>query len=314
MNRNIQVAVGDIRDADVDLLILKYAMANYGADLAVASRLGNDKFAVPEGAHRLVQTQNAIAASEVLIFGVGPLWRFEYSEIERFAMQGVVEAKQLRPGTRRIGMTIHGPGYGLDELAAVSSLVRGIEAGLSTTAWASVEIVIIEQDLARADRIRNYLESTSVASENIQSDAAPQFDRMTAEQINTSSRLFSALPFKNQFLDHWELAIQPAAHANGLIIERLDHVTFTGDVVTEIKSRIERSKGVVALLDEHNPNVFLEVGYAWGMGRPTILALAEGADAPFDVRGQRILRYNRIGDLKLKLQSEVSALMAEGVI
>jgi hypothetical protein len=88
------------------------------------------------------------------------------------------------------------------------------------------------------------------------------------------------MPFNPNFLDHWELAFQPAAHDNGLLIERLDHETFLGDIVTEIRNRISKCVAVGALLDEGNPNVFLEVGYAWGVGKPTILVLGEASEPP----------------------------------
>ncbi|MNC98827.1 hypothetical protein D3C83_169030 [compost metagenome] len=59
--------------------------------------------------------------------------------------------------------------------------------------------------------------------------------------------------------------------------------------------------------------MFLEVGYAWGVGKPTILAFAAGSEPAFDVRTQRIIRYDRIGQLKAMLHSELSGLAANGV-
>jgi hypothetical protein len=47
-------------------------------------------------------------------------------------------------------------------------------------------------------------------------------------------RIFASMPFAEDFLDHWELALQPAAHENNLLIERLDHESFVGDIVNEI--------------------------------------------------------------------------------
>ena len=121
------------------------------------------------------------------------------------------------------------------------------------------------------------------------------------------------MPFNDSYLDHWELAFQPAAHDNGLVIERLDHETFFGDIVSEMRNRISKCLAVVALLDGGNPNVFLEVGYAWGVGKPTILVLAETSEPPFDVRGQRIVRYGRIGALKAKLTAELKELGSKGI-
>ena len=63
-----------------------------------------------------------------------------------------------------------------------------------------------------------------------------------------------------------------------------------------------------------NPNVFLEIGYSWGVGRPTILVYEDGGRAPFDVRGQRNIRYASIGDLEDKLLSELKGLRQQKVI
>ncbi len=45
-----------------------------------------------------------------------------------------------------------------------------------------------------------------------------------------------------------------------------------GDVLEQVKKKIEETASVViAVLTEANQNVYLEIGYAWGKGRPTIL-------------------------------------------
>jgi nucleoside 2-deoxyribosyltransferase len=116
------------------------------------------------------------------------------------------------------------------------------------------------------------------------------------------------------FLDHWDLALQPAAHEANLLIERLDYEHFTGDIVSEIRRRVSKCVAVVALLDEGNPNVFLEIGFAWGLGKPTILALHQDGNPPFDVRGHRILRYERIGVLKSIVARELAELAKQGIL
>jgi len=57
-----------------------------------------------------------------------------------------------------------------------------------------------------------------------------------------------------------------------------------------------------------NPNVFLEVGYAWGKGRPTILLVRDHDELPFDVRGQRCLVYGKIRELEEALAKELKGL------
>ena len=76
-----------------------------------------------------------------------------------------------------------------------------------------------------------------------------------------------------------------------------------------VKRRISSAKLVVADLTMANPNVYLEVGYAWGIGRPTILLIRDDVkDLKFDVRGQRCLVYKGIKHLEETLARELSAL------
>jgi hypothetical protein len=43
---------------------------------------------------------------------------------------------------------------------------------------------------------------------------------------------------------------------------------FTGDVLERVKSQIVASTAIIAVLTGANPNVYLEVGYAWVRGGP----------------------------------------------
>ncbi|MGE3251431.1 MAG: hypothetical protein AB7L26_14435 [Hyphomonadaceae bacterium] len=310
----INILTGDVLDVPADILVLKYANGPHGADGAVSTRIGAN-FDLAPGAHAFAQSRGRIRAQEVLSVGVGRLREFEYPQIEAFAAHALEIIKRERPDARSLAFTLHGPGYGLDELASVDALVRGIVAGLGHTMGLSVTIV--ERDVSRAQRLREFVKQAGGSALSA-STASDRFNGAVAAEISQgrtyTKRLFAALPFKDDFRDHWDLAIQPASHECGYICERLDHEVFTGDIVAEIKNRIEKSRAILALLDEFNANVFLEVGYAWGVGKPTILMLKDGVEAPFDVRSQSIIRYRRLGELKDRVRDVVSALDRQGTV
>jgi len=127
-------------------------------------------------------------------------------------------------------------------------------------------------------------------------------------------RLFVAMPFAEEFIDEFEIAFHEASKASEYICERLDLESFTGDVVTEIKRRIVSSDGVIALLNNHNPNVFLEIGFALAHGKPTILVAKDGTKLPFDVSGHRCILYRTISGLRKTLTSEIASLKAQGIL
>ena len=73
---------------------------------------------------------------------------------------------------------------------------------------------------------------------------------------------FVAMPFAGSFEDVFYYGISPPVRAAGLLCERLDQLSFTGDIMDRMKERIASSAIVVADLSDANPNVYLEVGYA----------------------------------------------------
>jgi hypothetical protein len=70
---------------------------------------------------------------------------------------------------------------------------------------------------------------------------------------------------------------------------------------------------MIALLNDANPNVYLEIGYAWAKAKPTILILKNGHNPHFDVRGQRYIEYRTISELRKKLTVEIASLRQQGV-
>ncbi len=78
-----------------------------------------------------------------------------------------------------------------------------------------------------------------------------------------------------------------------------------------VKQRISSATFVIADLTTANPNVYLEVGYAWGCGRPTVLIVRDTADElKFDVKGQKCLVYKSIKQLEEILGRELEAIAA----
>jgi hypothetical protein len=128
------------------------------------------------------------------------------------------------------------------------------------------------------------------------------------------SHVFVAMPFEVEMEDTYHYAIRSAVAANGFVCERVDKTAFTGDVLQQIKSSIESAVAVIAELSGENPNVHLELGYAWGRNIPTILILHKEQTLCFDVRGQRCLVYSSIKSLELGLSEELARLKENGSI
>ena len=75
-----------------------------------------------------------------------------------------------------------------------------------------------------------------------------------------------------------------------------------------VKKRISQATLLIADLTHASPNVYLEVGYAWGLKKPTILLVQNVGELKFDIKGQRCLVYKKVSELEDKLCQELKNL------
>lgn len=330
---DISVEIGDVTSFDADVVVVKYARRLYGVAELVAQRLMSAGIALQalepaEGSYRYVSSRGAIQAPHVLIIGVPPLQEFLYPQIQDFAATSLGILARESPATRHVAMTIHGGGYGLDESESLRSTLRGCYAALAHGAvpHALARISIVDNDPKRVRRLREVLrfETPAVWARPVAPPSQTQGEGIatSAKGIGTHGgsgagvkhHAFVAMPFSAQMEDVFYFGIQAPVHGAGLLCERIDHSVFTGSIMEAMLHKIESASVVIAELTGLNENVFLEVGYAWGKGKPTILLARQDLDLPFDVQGHKCLKYGSIKDLEEKLASELEGLRAQGVI
>jgi hypothetical protein len=323
---------GDITEIQADVVALKFARFFYGADSAVAMKLSDgqeqlDKLSPEIGKFSLVATEGKICAKKALFLGVTALSSFRYGEIYNFSKNILKVLKYEFPQVRTVALTIHGVGYGLDETESVISQIRGFLDSLKAGCFPpNLQcILIVDRNTARSNRIQKILENNLSFYRKGERILIPvnefkshlgrsrTFDLENAGfESEKKPHIFVAMPFSEDMEDIYYYGIQPSVHSAGFLCERVDLTAFTGDILDRIKSRIESSELVIADLTGANPNVYLEVGYAWGKGLPTILLSKDADDLKFDVRGQRCINYKRIRDLEKTLKIELRSLLNDG--
>ncbi|MFY0567665.1 hypothetical protein ACN28E_28090 [Archangium lansingense] len=322
---DVVLEAGDITATRADVVLLKHAQSFYGADQAVANRLEGvgvsmARLSVPVGSHAFVDTNGAIAAPLALFLGTVRLGHFGYHEIRQFADRAL-KALESRPGIRHIACTIHGPNYGLDEDEAALALVGGlVESFMRGAGPEGLErITVVELHQRRAERLRRALErglGKSPGVEPLPSGWGFRVKRMSqvvqapplataGAQSLAKPHAFVAMPFAPEMEDVYHYGILSPVKGAGLLCERVDQVVFEGAIIQRIKERIDTAKVVIADLSMANPNVYLEVGYAWGKGRPTILLVRDLKELKFDVAAYRCLVYRNIRDLETQLSREL---------
>jgi hypothetical protein len=291
-----------------------------GVDRAVADAL-RERYpklneALPKvNGFRFLPSQGLVCAASVLFVGVKQLREFGYSNIRDFGRKTLTSLAGEAPQTGHLALTLHGAGYGLDEREAFESEVAGLmDAVISGDFPPSLtRISIVERNPGRARRLQQSLEQL-IAGGRI------SLDERTRRSVDESLRsvgyssaskpyVFVAMPFADSMDDVFHYGIQNAVNSAGYLCERADQSSFTGDVLDWVKKRIAAAALIVADLSTANPNVYLEVGYAWGCGKPTILTVRQPEDLKFDIRGQRCLVYRgSIRSLEEMLRKELAPL------
>jgi hypothetical protein len=347
MNVEFTIETGDITEYSSDVVVLKHAQAFYGADALVRYKLEKKgisplNFSPSLGEFSYLKTLGGLVAPNALFIGVPRLFDIDYSDIRNFASNTLKVLSDRAPETQCIATTIHGVGFGLDEVESFLAQLAGYLEILETNDRLRNlrRITIVDKNIKRVSHLRSILDQNFSNIKNatkmesgfgytLSFDHFPTTDILTETNIpslknqalalagsNTEKkpRLFVAMQFDKKFEDLFILGIQEVVRQENFVCERIDQSAFIGDILNKIKEKIESADVVIAELTGSNPNVYLEVGYAWGKGRPTILLANHEEQLLFDVRGQRCIKYESILDLKEKLRQELKMLKEIDII
>ena len=112
---------------------------------------------------------------------------------------------------------------------------------------------------------------------------------------------FVVMQFTDDFNVLYKDIIRPICEEFGYEVIRADDFYTSGLIIEDITRSIKEASFIIADVTPNNANVFYEVGYAHGIGKPTILLSDRTRDKlPFDIAGTRTLFYdNTIGGKKV---------------
>ncbi len=321
----LRLVDGDLLTTAVDLVCFKHAQSFYGADAAGVARLcaggryRDDDFRVADGADRVVATAGALTAPRAAFLGTARLGDLRYHELRVLASRMLAVAE--REGARTVATTVHGVQSGLDADEAALALVGGFIDGFQRGHGRGVaEVVIVEQHARRSQRMRVALAAGLANTVGVTAHgggfrierSAGFTQAASLASAGTTSlakpHAFVAMPFAPELDDAFHYGIAGPVKAAGLLCERVDQAVFDGLIIGRIRERIDSARVVIADLSMANPNVYLEVGYAWGRGRPTILLVRDLKELRFDVQGYRCLAYSSIRHLEQLLTAELASL------
>jgi len=323
----------DVVSVDADVLLLKHAQAFYGADESVALRLVQDgvcdeqQVSPAEGDARLVEAQGAVNSRKVLFLGTSPLRGFRYREIRLFAQRAIETLVASNEHVETLATTVHGAGYGLDVEEALRSMVLGFQQGLTSHPLRSLKrIIFVERNKRRFDILERALGDVELvlppdrpvsASNTVAEESARLVTSRESSlgdlSVNGSTRkksVFVAMPFSDEFEDVYQFGIYATVRRCGFVCEKVDESIFSGSIIDRITDGIRNAEFVIADLTHERPNVYLEVGYAWGLQKPVITVARQGQHLHFDLSHHKCLFYKTITKLSESLEKTIRKMFS----
>jgi hypothetical protein len=261
----ILIVEGDALAVSADVLVLKYAQELHGVDKLAVDRLEASGSQVRDllpkpGESRLIDTMGQFGAPRVLFVGVVTLRAFNYEAIREFSERALTSLAQTTPTASHVALTLHGPGYGLDESEAFRSELAGLIDALESRDCPNGLrcVTIVERNAERVRRLQQQLSTLLpagiVTNHEQDSHLASQLEPLRTAGVNSQAKahVFVAMPFAPEFDDRFHYGIQQAANSAGYLCERADLSSFTGDVIAWVKERIDTASLLVADLSMAN--------------------------------------------------------------
>lgn len=117
------------------------------------------------------------------------------------------------------------------------------------------------------------------------------------------------MPFNSRF-DKQYATFREVCDSVGMVCHRSDERHNPGNLLSQIIEMILKSQIIVALIDGKNPNVFYEIGIAHSIGKPVIIVASKAKmdDIPQDIIPERMLIYDNLSDLKIKLSKALKQI------
>ena len=116
------------------------------------------------------------------------------------------------------------------------------------------------------------------------------------------SKVFVAMPFSDDYKDSYEYAIKLVLDQAGIEHYKADGEISNKDVMCKICQELQSCGKMIANISGHNPNVMLELGLAYGLGKEVIIIKDKKSSAICDLGSIEYIEYAHAGELQQKLR------------
>jgi hypothetical protein len=138
-------------------------------------------------------------------------------------------------------------------------------------------------------------------------------DTLKSKHI-ASGRGFVAMRFSKPLRPIYDQGFAPAIADAGFDPMRIDDVEHVDRIDDRIMAEIRRSRFVVADLTENNQGVYLEAGFALGLGLPVVWTCRETdiGNLHFDIRQFNHIVWSGAPDLRERLRRRIEFIIGRG--
>lgn len=116
-----------------------------------------------------------------------------------------------------------------------------------------------------------------------------------------NNRVFVGMPFDNKYKDSYEYGIKIAIESLGMTTYRADEEISNRDIMCKICEQMQICKYLIFNISGQNPNVMLELGLSYGLGRETIIIKDKDTKHISDLANIEYIEYEHAKELSDKL-------------
>lgn len=115
------------------------------------------------------------------------------------------------------------------------------------------------------------------------------------------NRVFVAMPFSDEYRDSYEYGIKLVLDALGIDHFKADNEISNKDIMCKNCRELQSCSKVIANISGLNPNVMLELGLAYGLGKEVIVIKDKKTASISDLGSVEYIEYSHAGELQQKL-------------
>ena len=117
------------------------------------------------------------------------------------------------------------------------------------------------------------------------------------------NKVFVAMPFDDEYFAGYKYGIKIVLEQSGVEHFKADNKISNKDIMCKICEQLQSCGKVIADISGLNPNVMLELGLAYGLGKEVIVLKDKKTTTISDLGSIEYIEYAHVGELQQKLIS-----------